>query len=389
MSKMSILQVRLENDGVELGWSDGKTSFFHSIWMRDNCCCDICGRPEIGRRQSRLSALDLNVSISSAIIENDSLQVSWSEGHHSSFASDWLRANAYDEVSRRERSFVPQGWDQTFRDSPPEFDFIEASQNDEVFLKALQSVRDHGICFLKNAPPKDGVLEPFAARIGPIQESNFGRIQNLAIDLSSGAVAQSAIALKPHTDEPYRASPPGILIFLCIETDVAGAGTSTFLDGFEIAETLRNEDPDGFAVLARNNQPFRRHYANNVDLIAEFPVISLDSLGNIIGVRVNDRVGAPVSIPAEDVVPYYRAMKRFLTLSDDPDRILHLKLQPGDVAIFDNHRILHGRTELTVTGPRWLQWMQVERGDFNSSLRIMADNLGQPRDANPLLRGAY
>ncbi|MDA9009303.1 TauD/TfdA family dioxygenase [Alphaproteobacteria bacterium] len=389
MSQTSISQVKQETSGLRLDWSDGKASFFHSIWMRDNCRCNSCGRPEIGRRQSRLSELDLNVSSSSVTVGNDCLQVSWSDGHQSSFANDWLRDNAYDETSRRQRSFVPRLWDQALRDNPPEFDFTEASQNDEVFLDALQSVRDYGICFLKNAPPEDGVLEPFASRIGPIQESNFGRIQNLAIDLSTGAVAQSAIALKPHTDEPYRASPPGILIFLCIKTDVEGAGTSTFLDGFEIAETLRVKDPEGFAVLARNNQPFRRHYPNNVDLIAEFPVVSLDTLGDIVGVRVNDRVAAPVSVPAEDVVSYYRAMKRFLTLSEDPDRILHLKLQPGDVAIFDNHRVLHGRTELTVTGPRWLQWMQIERGDFNSSLRIMADSLAQPRDANPLLRGAF
>jgi gamma-butyrobetaine dioxygenase len=112
-------------------------------------------------------------------------------------------------------------------------------------------------------------------------------------------------------------------------------------------------------------------------------------MGNVCGVRVNDRVGSPLSIPNYEVVPYYRAMKRFLELSEDPERILHLTLQPGDVAIFDNHRVLHGRTELTVTGPRWLQWMQVERGDFNSAVRIMSDKVGEDRDTNPLLRGAY
>ena len=56
---------------------------------------------------------------------------------------------------------------------------------------------------------------------------------------------------------------------------------------------------------------------------------------------------------------------------------------------FDNHRVLHGRTDLTVDGKRWLQWVQIERGDFHSSLRILADRLGQARDARPLMRGAY
>jgi len=68
---------------------------------------------------------------------------------------------------------------------------------------------------------------------------------------------------------------------------------------------------------------------------------------------------------------------------------MKITLQPGDIAIFDNHRILHGRSDLTINGQRWLQWIQIERGDFHSSLRIIADRLGLVRDANPLLRGAY
>jgi hypothetical protein len=43
--------------------------------------------------------------------------------------------------------------------------------------------------------------------------------------------------------------------------------------------------------------------------------------------------------------------------------------------------VLHGRTDLTVDGERWLQWAQIERGDFHSSLRIVADRLNRARDA--------
>ena len=78
-----------------------------------------------------------------------------------------------------------------------------------------------------------------------------------------------------------------------------------------------------------------------------------------------------------------------LRQSENPELKMHLTLQPGDIAIFDNHRVLHGRTDLTVDGKRWLQWVQIERGDFHSSLRILADRLGLARDARPLMRGAY
>ena len=42
-----------------------------------------------------------------------------------------------------------------------------------------------------------------------------------------------------------------------------------------------------------------------------------------------------------------------------------------------------------ISGKRWLQWIQIERGDFHSSLRIIADRLQKQRHAQPLLRGAY
>ena len=156
-------------------------------------------------------------------------------------------------------------------------------------------------------------------------------------------------------------------MFHCVETDLTGAGSSVFLDGFEIAEVVRREDPQGFAALARNSQAFRRHFAGDVDLIAEFPVISTDEFGNLTGIRLNDRVAAPLSIPPDQVRAFYRGLRRLLELAEDPDRMIRLTLRPGHIVIFDNHRVLHGRTELTVKGRRWLQWLQVERGDFHSA----------------------
>jgi alpha-ketoglutarate-dependent taurine dioxygenase len=124
-------------------------------------------------------------------------------------------------------------------------------------------------------------------------------------------------------------------------------------------------------------------------LITEFPVISLDEFGHINGVRINDRVGAPLSIPSHEVPQYYRGMRRLLSLSEDPARCIVKILRPGDAVIFDNHRVLHGRTALTMTGRRWLRWIQVKRGDFYSTLRITAEKLAVPSDRRPLHRGAY
>lgn len=381
--------VSVRAGGVDLGWSDGGRAAFHNIWLRDNCRCEICGEPVTGRRQLRLTSLDLDVKPARAGVSGGVLEITWEDGHESRFDGPWLRLHSYDDTARRARAFRPRLWDDAFRAAPPVMDFGAVDGDDRTFLAMLRTVRDRGMCFLRDAPAEAGTLAPFAEKIGYIQENNFGRIQDLVVDETKQSVANRTVALKPHTDEPYRASPPGILLFHCIETDVTGAGSSTFMDAFELAETLRAEDPEGFDALTRYSQTWRRHFAGDVDLVAEFPVLSVDAFGNLTGVRINDRVAAPLSIPGDAVETYYRGLKRLLELAEDPSRILHLTLRPGDVAIFDNHRILHGRTELTMTGRRWLQWIQIERGDFHSALRIVADRVGADRDALPLLRGAY
>ena len=96
-----------------------------------------------------------------------------------------------------------------------------------------------------------------------------------------------------------------------------------------------------------------------------------------------------MTISPEAVDTYYRGLRYLLAQTEDESLVLKVTLQPGDMAIFDNHRILHGRSDLTIAGQRWLQWLQIDRGDFHSSLRILADRLGRERDLKPLLRGAY
>ncbi len=379
----------IDNGLIRLDWSDSTSSIFHPIWLRDNCRCESCGDPAIGYRNLRLTSLDLDIMPHTLTTDPEQLSVTWPDDHRSIFSSAWLRVHTYEDSARAARAFKSTLWDQGFRDLPPRFEYAEVEANDACLLQVLQQVRDHGICFLRGAPTEPGILESFVRRFGFPQESNFGRVQDLVFDPNKRSIAHDVKALKPHTDEPYRASPPGLLLFHCITNDQTGAGSSLFMDGFEIAERLRASDPEGFNALCTNAQSFRRHFEGDVDLIAEFPILNLDELGNLCGVRINDRVAAPLSIDPDQVAIFYRGLQRLLEFAEDDQLMMKITLQPGDIAIIDNHRILHGRSDLTINGQRWLQWIQIERGDFHSSLRIIADQLGLARDANPLLRGAY
>ena len=377
-----------ENGLIEVCWKDGQRSAFHPLWLRDNCRCEICGDSSVGYRNLRLTDIKSDCAAKTIDTNAAELLICWHDDHRSSYPAAWLLANAYDDNLRRLRVFKPTLWTQALRDNPPLFDYSEV-KDDAGLLRVLQQVRDIGLCFIRNAPAEAGIAEALALRFGFPQESNFGRVQDLIFDRGKRSIANDVKALKPHTDEPYRASPPGLLLFHCIANDQSGAGSSLFMDGFEIAESLRQRDADGFAALCTYAQAYRRHFADDVDLIAEFPILNVDEFGNLHGIRLNDRVAAPLSIPPQQVETYYRGLRYLLELAETDSLMLKLTLQPGDIAIFDNHRILHGRSDLTINGQRWLQWVQIERGDFHSSLRVIADRLGLPRDANPLLQGAY
>ena len=378
-------------DALRVTWKDGEAATFHFVWLRDNCLCEICGDPVIGKKDFRIVMMPVDIAPSAVEMASPTgLRVEWSnDGHVSHFESRFLRDHSYEEDARRARRFQPTLWDRAYLKVPPSRPYDEASGSDAAFYDALSTVREYGLCFLTGAPVEVGVLESFASRIGYIQENNFGRIQELTVDPAKRSVAFSDRRLVPHNDEPYRASPPGILLFHCIETSPEGGGQSEFVDAFKVAEILRQEDPEGFEVLASQRQAFRRHFDGDVDLQAEFPVISLDEFGSLAGVRINDRVAAPLSIAHQHVVPFYRAYRRLLELTGRADLTIARTLQPGDVAIFDNHRILHGRAGFDLKGPRWLRWAQIERGDFFSTLRVLEDKLGAPREDRRMLRGAY
>ena len=85
----SLTSASLDNDRVHLGWSDSRSSAYHPIWLRDNCRCESCGDPAIGRRKLRLTEIDLNSKPQKLEAEPEWLRVTWLDGHRSQYSSRW------------------------------------------------------------------------------------------------------------------------------------------------------------------------------------------------------------------------------------------------------------------------------------------------------------
>ena len=70
--------------------------------------------------------------------------------------------------------------------------------------------------------------------------------------------------------------------------------------------------------------------------------------------------------------------KAYVTLGQmlrDPDNQIDRKLEPGQIATFNNSRVLHGRTAFQVTkeGNRFLEGMYMDWDIAYSKLRVLAE----------------
>lgn len=361
---------------VEAVWRDGHRTAFPVIWLRDNCVCSQCGDPSIGKRRLRVSSISADLAPATLRVTADGhLEIKWApDGHVSIYDALWLRNESASESARRSNIMC---WGSSLSRKLPESDADEVIADPKARLTFYRQLRDFGLTVVRNVRPQVGEIEVFSQVVGPLVETNFGRVFDIVFTPDQLSIANSTEALMPHTDEPYRYSPPGIMMFHCIDASTDGGGVSTFVDGFGVAETLRDTEPKMFDLLTRIKVPYRRHYKGKVDVQAAAPLIVVDEQGHIEGVRFNDRVMAPLNPTRGDVSAFYEAFRVLSELYYDERRWCRVHLRPGDLVVFDNHRVLHGRTAFSADlKRRFLRLCHVDRTEFHSRFRILGRSLG-------------
>jgi gamma-butyrobetaine dioxygenase len=377
---------------IDILWQDGHRSRYPAFWLRDNCRCSQCGDPAIGKRRLRVAALSPDtVPATLTVTADGDLTVEWAPEHHlSRYAAAWLRSHSLSKSDRQARRHRPTLWDGSIGRHLPQADAAAVSAAPQARLELYRHLRDHGIAILRNLPPALGELEKFAALFGPLVETNFGRVFEIIWTPDQKSIANSTDPLMPHTDEPYRYTPPGIMLFHCIDASSDGGGVSVFVDGFAVAEALRQAHPGMFELLSRVRVPFRRHYAGEVDVQTAAPLISTDAEGNLQGVRFNDRVMAPLDLDAGEIESFYEAFRTLSGLYYDEKSWCRVPLEAGDLMLFDNHRVLHGRTAFSADiRRRHLRQCHVDRTEFHSRLRVLARSLGDEEADLQLATGSH
>ncbi|KAN0133051.1 Clavaminate synthase-like protein [Lactarius tabidus] len=328
-------------------------------WLRDSCTCPSCVHPPTQQKLHRSS--DVPTSISPETVESttDGVHIAWSDTdrHRSFFPHSFLATHASPAALHSFHQDVPVApWPTpsallaiSDKDLDVQYSDLKTPRG---LLRAITQLQRTGLLFLRGVPHAETSdagceLRRLVARFAELRDTFYGATWDVKDIVDSRNIAYTSLYLGLHMDLQYFDSPPRFQILHCLRNRVHG-GTSLFVDAFAAASALRSAHPADFARLVATPVPFHyindaRHLHNAHPTISVGPVsASPDGEPNITAVSYSPPFQAP--LPRDTPPAFYDALGRFAALTEEPSAVYSRQLSEGDAVVFDNRRVLHGRT---------------------------------------------
>ncbi|MFO0577668.1 MAG: TauD/TfdA family dioxygenase [Polyangia bacterium] len=361
--------VELHERWLRIRFAGGPPRFadFHYVWLRLHCDGDR--HPQTREPQLDVTAVPDDLRPAAAHVEapgsdgsdgsdGGALVVRWAEpgARVSRYPLGWLRAHAY--AAEREEPPPPPGLKALTLDAR---DF---KSDPELARAALQRVERGGAVLVRGygslragaASPADteALIRAFADAGLEIVGTHFGRIEDLRTDNTTNQntdqLGYTDAGIDLHTDQPFLDRPPRYQLLHCMRPAEVG-GDSFLADGILGAQALAAEDLGAFRTLRTTQVRFhRKQRAFEREVVA--PLLTLREDGTSL-VRCSYFTLAPQRLPFAEVDGFFRAYRRYMMILRDERHLLRLRLQAGDFLLYDNHRMLHGRSPFQ--GNRWVR----------------------------------
>jgi gamma-butyrobetaine dioxygenase len=347
---------------------DGSQLSIHPLWLRERCRDPASIDLQTQQRLQDPSDFDLDVTLV-AVSQPlpGTYRVRFSDGHEGSFSAEEILAEAALTPNSHDCP-APRLWDGRLANLPRS---RWRADPDEAELSSwLESFLTLGFVIFEGVPAEPGMVLKLGAMFGFTRETNFGALFNVRSTPNANDLAYTSLALDPHTDNPYRAPVPGIQLLHCLVNETSG-GLSTLVDGFAVAQALRERHPQAFATLA--STPVRFKYIDvDAELTASAPLIELDLGGDLKAIHFSPRLDFVPLFARERLEAYYRARQLFDHRLRAPDFEIRFLLRAGDLVMFDNCRLLHGRTAFDPSeGLRHLQGCYIDSDGPRSLYRVL------------------
>lgn len=354
--------------------------------------------------------------------------------NESSYDLDWLLGCLYSsaklEKRRRETAVSKEhallAGDMLFA---VQYKMMSTSDNDGPRRHLLQAVFDKGAALVLNAPiARDVDTDAAVAVVGRMLAGGrlshghlYGDVFDVKAERDANNVAYTSVALCPHQDLAYYESPPGLQLLHCVENSpgVIG-GESVLIDALAAANEFRSLAPHLFDILVRCDVTFVKQ-REGADMVYRRPHIRLSASGqDVVSVHWSPPFEGPLLIAPELVQDYYVAYSAFARILDNSlprlaiadtssrNRLLPMishsleadladyahahtweqRLVPGEMLVFNNQRMLHGRRAFSVNSSagrerRHLMGCYTSMDDTLSEYRLLRRQL---LEAPPYIR---
>ena len=363
---MTISAYQQDSDSMQIEWHGGETSVFSYFWLRDNARDSISFDRQSHQRELFTAMVPADIAPSEVKLRDDGrfICIKWPDlENFVDYASDFLLY--YSSPSVVTDLTEPKLWDKSSITNnliSIEYEHALTQSGTSEFLK---KIADYGFVLVKHCPCEKAAVARIAKNIGYIRETIFGGLWEFEANETMADSAYTPKELRPHTDSTYSLDAPGLQILLCVDYNAVG-GESVMVDGFRVAKQLLQDDPELYSLVSKI-EVTGIYKGDGSNLQASRPILRHDIAGRIVQVTFNNYDRATTRLAEPQMTHLYSAIRYLDRLFNNPNYQWRHQLKPGEMLVFDNWRILHGRGGFE--GKRKMAGAYINREDFLSALR--------------------
>mmetsp|Transcript_46159 Transcript_46159/g.128625 ORF Transcript_46159/g.128625 Transcript_46159/m.128625 type:complete len:813 (+) Transcript_46159:2472-4910(+) len=283
-----------------------------------------------------------------------------------------------------------------------DFDATELVESEDAQMAFFETLARDGFCTVTNLDKPNSLdidevalpLNELASRVvgkfytHPRRRTSHGVMRK---QMATAAAADSLVdynlgnPLSMHTDHAFIAGVPGYLQFMM---QAQGSVVTKIVDGFAVAEYLRETDPEAFKILSTANftHSLRTiHYDRNGDYCHlgsqhegvfedchTHPILTLDDQGEVMQVAHSETKRGVCALPYEQYQPAMEAYTKWLRLIEDERFVKHVPWPEHSVIVCNNHRVLHGRASQPTDGTeRCMVWAYAHKHVIDCRYRLL------------------
>ena len=359
-----IESVKILTKSLSVKFKNGTVENYPNIWLRDHAKDEQNWDGRSHQRKTNTASLDLDIKIKKAKVKNEgqNIEILWSDMISAvTYSSEYLFKHI---LKKDNKEFKFSLW-KNHQVKQDIFLSYQDIMKDSGFKIFLEKIYKFGFCVINNCEIKPETIEVIANKIGYVRQSIFGGLWEFESNQDMADSAYTQEELKPHTDATYSNDAPGLQLLLCCDYKAKG-GESILVDGFKIAQTIKKKDKELFNLLSSIQVP-GKYTGDGVILEAKRPIFKLDN-NELIQVSFNNYDRAEFRLDELQTLRFYRAIKIFDNLINKPEFQWRHILKPGQLLIFNNWRILHGRGSFY--GKRKMAGCYINMEDFMSACRV-------------------